>query len=1009
MNMKEAYKSLENWLKTDEQRVEFDRLAFISVQVQGKEEYEQQGVEDGSIQLRTIVNGVWVEPPSPERQLIDRMTQYVLSVGLDFKGQSQCCYKAEGHQSGFSVQIDPAQLQTGIFSTEFTVSSTASLSTKTLIIAHRGPSSILEYTIPNSYMINCCIGRSWAADATAEVFAGISVSPGVSLDLNLNGINLSSQAEISAKAGAQVSLNAGAKHYYAEDYCPISNSDKLATRHALAQILFYGNYASCLKAKVVDFINTQHIARHVQTLAAGAQTLGFGWQHTVLYKDVAGAGPITAAGYFMRKLTAAISKDKFTPTNVIIASLDSGIAAEPTGEIKRQALVLRRELLSTKNKFPKDAKTYIKIVSYSATAEAGGRVEAEATLNLVGQATISAEAKLKFFNLTKTYKPVTVRFQAAFPAFKDASPETVGSETYVVMTQDTKIVYNINEFVPISFTAEVKAQRGNNAPDYQSAIENPFPEDMNWVFNTMNYTTTTAFWSCNGDTVPPSTPAKSGLRSSAQTSETRPLLPGSGISFGSSFDLKTLKKGLAGLEPMAGEIYKPKYILDAFSPDAEPIYEPPIEFISTPYAAYEPLNESGFMTQEITVALQDYDKALKENKYAYPSPDSRKAYDALNKSLADPKLGSYVAWLLGEATSVDPHFKNIYTGRPLNKQGGGLTGFVAKKLETEKRGRLYGLLEFHYAAAAAAIAKYRDEESRRQGVHATNLNAYVTQQKEAELQNKTANANIVRDNQAKKTIWRDNNERIDFQNSAIKGRNEGLKNGNRTPKLGEILPRDGLNYEAYIDFWRTENKKIDDHNRRVDSINHNKQKEWDKKRAYLQGIADQLHVDFDQIKAFFNDVNVLGLIECLESAVLLEASFRLKDFDVQVDTTHLRGTGTDTDTDTVAVKLKNTTSKTMLATFQLHSSTKELEAIRMRFRIRDSSNTEETAFKLGASVLGNGVKIEFKSIEEAGSEGIVDLATIWFARDFIAQNANTSTKSESFYEKAVPPVVLFNM
>ena len=81
----------------------------------------------------------------------------------------------------------------------------------------------------------------------------------------------------------------------------------------------------------------------------------------------------------------------------------------------------------------------------------------------------------------------------------------------------------------------------------------------------------------------------------------------------------------------------------------------------------------------------------------------------------------------------------------------------------------------------------------------------------------------------------------------------------------------------------------------------------------------------------------------------------------------------------------------------------------MRFRIRDSSNTEETAFKLGASVLGNGVKIEFKSIEEAGSEGIVDLATIWFARDFIAQNANTSTKSESFYEKAVPPVVLFNM
>lgn len=60
------------------------------------------------------------EPSSEE---INRIAvDYFLSAGLDYKGQNQCCYQAFGGGSKFDIEIDPARLASGVFSTNIALS-----------------------------------------------------------------------------------------------------------------------------------------------------------------------------------------------------------------------------------------------------------------------------------------------------------------------------------------------------------------------------------------------------------------------------------------------------------------------------------------------------------------------------------------------------------------------------------------------------------------------------------------------------------------------------------------------------------------------------------------------------------------------------------------------------------------------------------------------------------------------------------------------------------------------
>jgi hypothetical protein len=77
-----------------------------------------------------------------------------------------------------------------------------------------------------------------------------------------------------------------------------------------------------------------------------------------------------------------------------------------------------------------------------------------------------------------------------------------------------------------------------------------------------------------------------------------------------------------------------------------------------------------------------------------------------------------------------------------------------------------------------------------------------------------------------------------------------------------------------------------------------------------------------------------------------------------------------------------------------------LQSIRLRFRIADADNQDKTRFTLGLKIAGTGTKISLLTVDRAGSEGIVDLGTVWMA-DGLKRGGKDA------YETAVPPVTLF--
>ena len=72
----------------------------------------------------------------------------------------------------------------------------------------------------------------------------------------------------------------------------------------------------------------------------------------------------------------------------------------------------------------------------------------------------------------------------------------------------------------------------------------------------------------------------------------------------------------------------------------------------------------------------------------------------------------------------------------------------------------------------------------------------------------------------------------------------------------------------------------------------------------------------------------------------------------------------------------------------------------MRYRIQDTTNDDSDAFRLGFKFFGTGMGIALKKVDQAGSEGIADLATVWIDQSLAAIVGNSA------YEIGVPPVAL---
>ena len=176
---------------------------------------------------------------------------------------------------------------------------------------------------------------------------------------------------------------------------------------------------------------------------------------------------------------------------------------------------------------------------------------------------------------------------------------------------------------------------------------------------------------------------------------------------------------------------------------------------------------------------------------------------------------------------------------------------------------------------------------------------------------------------------------------------------------------------------------------------------------YIDNIAQSLKIssqnvfDFfvqlteDNIEFYFKNTEKLGC-----EAMLLEASFKVPHLEIDINPLSKIPDG-DSQSEREVIVLDPTVFKDILEL--PFGKEKQLESIKLRYRIQDTHDYSTNLFKLGVNATGVGGSIALKKIHKAGSEGIVDLLSVWIGGKVVAD----SKESAEMYERAVPPVVLF--
>ena len=154
--------------------------------------------------------------------------------------------------------------------------------------------------------------------------------------------------------------------------------------------------------------------------------------------------------------------------------------------------------------------------------------------------------------------------------------------------------------------------------------------------------------------------------------------------------------------------------------------------------------------------------------------------------------------------------------------------------------------------------------------------------------------------------------------------------------------------------------------------------------AYFQGLADALLTDPATLKEALCTAETIGLIQDLVHAnnitsILLESTYGVPFRDIPLTIDHKWETLSE------GVKhyynLNNGSAQALFTSVESlgNASLRKsaLQSIRIRYRLRDTHNNDSSLFKLGFKIAGTGFGFELESVDRAGNEGIVDLATIW--------------------------------
>ena len=677
---------------------------------------------------------------------------------------------------------------------------------------------------------------------------------------------------------------------------------------------------------------------------------------------------VTNAGITLKKTGAlasvarAIRGSSNVETDKLTSQLDIIARDEPQQQLRIRAASLAKSLRDYKEDVRPAINTSVSIFSGEVVGHGKITADANVTANLAGMVEIDLTSENKLLDINASTKPVYIRYQSAYPVMSRPSITNPNpASRYVAMTQDTTILYKAYDFT-LASTNTSAAMSINSSEVAKKTLERSTEKASE---NRMTYVTTTIYWSSEVNINSYFSAGKITKNKSSVGRQDLVALPGSGISFGCSFPLKELKTAIDwsfSYSTEEDEMEEYEYFATHFY-DIETYRESKSTetVLAHPELQDKVVNEGLVFEKFISAALSNYDEWLKEaNKKAIIKHTPPKASMILKKMIQDGEVNDLKAalvWLLDTSKTAkdDPKFHSLFGNRLLKR-------------------------DLYHRALAKTIGPTLNKSTftaKLDEGYTNAFNAFLQEQKALKLKQEATNE-IVTVTKTK-VITQESRETKERGQRAIKVE-KTINLDHKSPQLKAFFmgAADNPTLEQLIA----------------------------PKRAYLQYVADQLRTDFGQIYDFFCETLARDLISAYEEipelrsvdAIILESGFLIGEaYNSIAVIDRIVSNGS---IDQELIELEADTSKKMLSRFE-RSTDKSLNVIRMRFRLQDANSNEKNLFKIGAKLLGNGARIQLKKVEEAGSEGIIDLCTSWYG--FLLDSQTEAYK----YNAGVPAVALF--
>jgi hypothetical protein len=912
-----------------------------------------------------------------QEEITRESRNYFLSSGLDYKGQNQSCYQADGIQARTDASFDFGRLLSGIFSAQVSANATAAALLKQILIAHVGPSRINNFIVPEPIIINLCEGVLFQGELGAGVFAGVAVETGIDLGLTLGNVDLSVNASISASAGVTGNVSINGNYFYAEDticksFEQPSGDDKNLSlvRQELDKLLDF----KILTEKIKTSAGNLFLHRLKPTIITNILISSTNGKTDWAFTAQANAGVKCAVVNASIDATAnAMAGGSRKDVNIRFQTVykpspESSISKQQEDEKRIKAAIKEYEdglggFFRSQSLESKEALAYLKSIP--------SNKQVTAVNDMLGLSTTNSTST------SIRLKPTSTFYGLLYHALQQA---------FIVMTQDSKIIYQQYEY---DANAKLGAKVG------KSEILD-LGTSKSYYYNRLSYKTITVFWGSENKRHSYFQASTTKKNEDPETFTT-PALNGSGISYGGSFALVDLKEAL---QFNTAELW----MITPNVPD-ESHDQFPLEDLGSfrtinddiPNEKHEMFYKDKInptaMTNEIKHALEAFDIYLKSTWFAGKPHAAKILKDMIDKK---ESVGPAVAWLINKNDKDDKDngkYNSLFHGKhstyKINHTATKIMFFDL--LTTAYKEGLHGeRLEKEQNENEAIKFKNLQTEQEKWNQNIQYLNAKKLEDEKSNLSLKDKIDKQIEDQKEKLRAQKESNERI----RNIRGRNE----------LNELINEDVIRIN-----------KMKAHN-----------------IEYLKSIAVTLNVTVEQLYAFFgknpngetayDSRKCLGMILDHEiafpglGAIIIEASFKYEP-DVILKCSLIKPSiwkrlstyWSPLKTNEEIIELSPDTAKNMLDKFNglgKHEQYKRLNAIRLRFRIQDMHNDEKTLFKLGFKILGTGAKIELKGLEQAGSEGIVDLHTAWFDKEgAIIENKFQGVQE---YDTGVPQVTLFS-